>query len=200
MDTITGQVESVYVGAEGSEFAKESAPSLQFELDGIVGDRHRGLERECWDGDKQAKGTVRRNERQWSAISVEELDFINDEMNVSEALTASDLGVNLCFKGIADLSQLTKGTTLLFPSGAELQVEEYNPPCPEMGEKLTTIYKKKSGEPLGPGDFSKASKFSRGIVGVVEVPGVINVGDSVTVKPYQPAPWLQRLAKEKTGK
>ena len=41
-----------------------------------------------------------------------------------------------CVEGIPEFSLLPKGTKLLFPSGAVLLVEGYNPPCAEMGLKL----------------------------------------------------------------
>ena len=63
----------------------------------------------------------------------------------------------------------------VFPSGAELIVEEYNPPCKDM----STI----QGDLHGVGDtaFSKASTLKRGVVGVVEAAGRISAGDEVTV-------------------
>jgi MOSC domain-containing protein YiiM len=193
METIIGQLESVYIGSPGSEYGKQSCAFLQAELDGLVGDRHRGIERSAWSGDKQVQGTIRRNERQWSAVSMEELVLIEQEMDLGEALTAANLGANLCLKGVPKLSQLPKGTLLIFPSGAELMVEEYNPPCPEMSQQLASIYTSRSGAALGPTDFSKAAKFSRGFVGIVEVAGIVRAGDTVTVKPYRPVPWLSRL-------
>lgn len=199
MDNIIGKVVSVHVGSEGSEFKKESCTSLLTELDGIVGDRHRGIEREAWAGDKQAEGTKRRNERQWSAVSVEEIGYIEQQMDIEGQLSAATLGANLCIEGIPKLSQLPIGTLLLFPSGAELRIEEYNPPCPELSQNLAKIFTRNSGEPLGATDFSKAAKFSRGLVGIVEVAGTINAGDTVKVIPYQPAPWLARLATENTN-
>jgi len=193
MTSIVGKVESVYIGSPGSEFTKDSCASVQAELDGLVGDRHRSIQRQSWAGDKQAEGTIRRNERQWSAVSVEELAFIQQEMDLDRQLTAADLGANLCLVGVPKLSQLPRGTIFVFPSGAELMVEEYNPPCAEMSQKLASTYATKSGAALGPMDFSKAAKFSRGLVGIVEVAGTINSGDVVTIKPYQPVPWLARL-------
>lgn len=199
MKTTVGRVDSVCIGAPDSEFSKNSCDCLQAELDGLVGDRHRGIEREAWERDKQLKGTIRRNERQWSAVSVEELALISQEMNLKEPLTAAILGANLCLKGIPNLSELPKGTMLKFPSGAELMVEEYNPPCTEMSQELASLYADKSGASIGPTDFSKAAKFSRGLVGVVEVPGTIKPGDEVTVIHFEPAPWLIRLAKAKSN-
>ena len=95
MKTMVGRVDSVCIGAPDSEFSKNSCDCLQVELDGLVGDRHRGIEREAWEGDKQVKGTIRRNERQWSAVSAEELALISQEMNLKEPLTAAILGANI---------------------------------------------------------------------------------------------------------
>ncbi len=190
---IVAQVVSVHVGAQ-DELGKEEHPGVQVELDGIVGDRHQSYERSCWAGDKQPEGTIRRNERQWSAVSTEELAEIQAAMDLSESLTAASLGANLCITGIVELSRLPKGTVLKFPSGAELIVEEYNPPCLGMGKKLASMYTTKSGEPLSSTAFSKAAKLIRGIVGSVEVAGTISAGDEVTVELYETPAWLARSA------
>ena len=193
MKKIVAQVVSVHVGAQ-DELGKEEHPGVQVELNGIVGDRHQSYERSCWAGDKQPEGTIRRNERQWSAVSTEELAEIQAAMDLSESLTAASLGANLCITGIAELSRLPKGTVLKFPSGAELIVEEYNPPCHGMGKKLASMYTTKSGEPLSSTAFSKAAKLVRGIVGSVEVAGTIRAGDEVTVELYETPAWLARSA------
>ena len=187
----TGQVISVHSGSN-KDSSKDQHPSIQVELKGIVGDAHQSYERSTWAGDKQPEGTTRRNERQWSAVSVEELAEISEELDLSEKLTATFLGANLCFSGISELSRLPKGTFLKFPSGAELMVEEYNPPCAYMGEKVASLYSTKSGEPLSNTAFSKAAKLTRGIVGVVEAAGMINSGDEVTVEIYATPSWLIR--------
>lgn len=192
MKKFTAQVISVHSGSN-EDSSKDQHPSIQIELKGIVGDAHQSYERSAWaGGDKQPEGTVRRNERQWSAVSAEELAEISEELDLSEELTATCLGANLCFSGISELSRLPKGTFLKFPSGAELMVEEYNPPCSYMGEKIASLYSTKSGEPLSNTAFSKAAKLKRGIVGVVEVAGVINSGDEVTVEVYETPSWLIR--------
>ena len=165
---------------------------IQLELDGIVGDRHQSHERSTWQGDKQPEGTIRRNERQWSAVSVEELADIQDAMDLSEPLTATCLGANLCLSGLKELSRLPRGTLLKFPSGAELIVEEYNPPCHDMGKILASKYTSRSGKPLSSTAFSKAAKLTRGVVGVVDVAGRISAGDEVTVELYETPTWLVR--------
>lgn len=193
MKTITAMVVSVHVG--GSEqLSKDEQSSIIVELDGVVGDRHRSFSRETWAGDKQPKGTVRRNERQWSAVSVEELAEIQEAMDLTEPLTATALAANLCFEGVAELSCLPKGTIMRFPSGAELMVAEFNPPCLDMGTKLAATMQTRSGAPLQKTTFAKASKLLRGVVGVVEVAGIINPGDAVEIIPYEHPSWLARSA------
>ena len=188
---IVARVVSVHAGSN-DDLSKEEHPTIQIELDGVVGDRHQSYDRKTWPGDKQPEGTVRRNERQWSAVSVEELAHIQEEMNLSEPLTATCLSANLCLSGLKELSRLPKGTSLKFPSGAELIVEEYNPPCHDMGKKLASRYTTRSGEPLSSTAFSKAAKLTRGVVGVVEVAGTISAGDEVTVEIYETPAWLVR--------
>jgi len=191
VEKIVARVVSVHAGSN-DDLSKDEHPAIQVELDGVVGDRHRSFSRSAWQGDKQAKGTIRRNERQWSAVSVEELAEIQDAMDLSTPLTATRLGANLCLTGLRELSRLPKGTLLKFPSGAELLVEEFNPPCHDMGKKLASVYTTRSGEALSSTTFSKAAKLNRGVVGVVEVAGAISAGDEVTVVLYETPAWLVR--------
>ena len=193
MNKLVGNVVSVHVGAT-DELGKEARDRIQLELDGIVGDRHRSFQRSTWDGDKQVEGTVRRNERQWSAVSVEELAEISAAMDLAEPVTAAQVGANLCLSGVPQLSRLPKGTILRFPSGAELIVEEYNPPCHDMGKSLADALQTRSGKSLESTAFSKAAKLTRGVVGIVEVPGEIAVGDEAQVEVYATPSWLLRDA------
>jgi MOSC domain-containing protein YiiM len=184
-------VVSVHAGSN-DDMSKEEQSSIEVELDGITGDAHRSYSRKAWAGDKQPEGTVRRNERQWSAVSVEELAEIQESMDLTESPTPTELGANLCLSGVSQLSRLPKGTVLRFPSGAELIVEEYNPPCHDMGKKLAGLHTTRSGEPLSSTAFSKAAKLNRGLVGVVDVTGVINAGDEVQIELYETPSWLIR--------
>jgi MOSC domain-containing protein YiiM len=190
---MTATIVSVHSGSR-DDLSKPACESVEVELEGFVGDAHRSYTRETWEGDKQAQGTIRRNERQWSAVSVEELAGITQQMDLTEPLTAECLGANLLIEGIAKLSRLPKGTLLQFPSGVELQVEEYNPPCHDMGQKLAALHETRSGKPLSTTAFSKAAKLSRGVVGVVEVAGTINAGDDVSIILYETPTWLARSA------
>ena len=191
MRKLTAKVLSVHAGSEADK-SKPDRPSIRVELDGVVGDGHRSFSRKAWAGDKQASGTVRRNERQWSAVSLEELREISEALDLSYPLLPSTLGANLCLQGVRELSRLPKGTLLKFPSGAELCVEEYNPPCHDMGKRLAASHETRSGAQLSTTAFSNAARLSRGIVGVVEVPGEIQPGDEVTIALYEHPGWLQR--------
>ena len=186
-----GRVVSVHIGGQETLEAK-SVKQLELALDGIVGDRHRGMARKCWEDDKQAEGSQRRNERQWSAVSLEELTAMTETMQLDEPLQAATLGANLCLEGLPELSRLPRGTLLKFSSGAVLMVEEYNPPCSDMGKKVAALHHTVSGTPLQDTAFSQAAKFSRGIVGVVEVVGSISAGDEVLVEAELLPKWLRK--------
>lgn len=189
MKKLTGKVHSLHVGIDHGVI--RDVGSIQMALDGVVGDRYQSYTRKCWAADKQPKGTLRRNERQWSASSREELDEIGAAMNLGEPLDGNAVSVNLVFSGIPNLSALPKGTRLTFPSGAELTVVEYNPPCREQGVRVAERYTTKGGEPPTHTAFPKAAKLKRGVVGVVDVAGEIRVGDDVSVSVYEAPGWLK---------
>ena len=180
---ITGSVASVHISNNG-DMSKESTETIQAEFDGIVADKHRSYMRGAYEGESVPAGTVRRNDRQWSAVSLEELAKIQETMELENTLTAATLAANLCFEGITNFSQLPKGSQLCFPSGAILMVEDYNPPCSCMSEKITEIHTTTSGQPPKRLAFVKAAKRLRGLVGVIDVVGEINAGDKVTVKVF----------------
>ena len=180
---ITGSVASVHI-SNNRDMSIESTKTIQVEFDGIVADKHRSYMRGTYEGESVPAGTVRRNDRQWSAVSVEELAKIQEVMELESTLTATTLNANLCFEGIPNFSQLPKGSQLCFPSGAILMVEDYNPPCSYMSEKITKTHTTTSGQPPKRLAFVKAAKRLRGLVGVVDVVGAINAGDEVIVKVF----------------
>lgn len=188
MKKFTAEIVSVHSGSN-EDLSKQEHESIELELEGIVGDRHRSYVRDTWKGDKQPYGTVRRNERQWSAVSVEELAEISEAMDLTETITAESVGANLCIEGVPELSRLPKGTLLKFASGAELIVEEFNPPCSYMSRKMAALHQTNSGDAISDTAFSKTAKLTRGIVGVIEATGTISAGDEVTVEPYETPSW-----------
>mgnify|MGYP001160774674 FL=1 len=182
--SLAGKVVSVHSGSN-EDLSKEAQESLTAEIGGFTGDKHHGPTRKAFDVDWQPVGTVRRNERQWSAVSVEELAHITQHLALTEPLAPDTLGANLCVEGIPEFSLLPKGTKLLFPSGAVLLVEEYNPPCGEMGTQIVAKHATCSGEPLTATAWLRPAAGRRGLVGIVDVPGTITAGDQVEVQVYE---------------
>ena len=181
--TLNGKVVSVHVG-NNEDMSKQAQPSLKAEIGGISGDKHNCPVRETWSGEWQPEGTIRRNERQWSAVSMEELAHISERLDLTEPLSATTLGANLCIEGIPEFSLLTRGTSLWFPSGAVLMVEEYNPPCGDMGEQIAVTYSTHSGESLTGQSWLRPASGRRGLVGVIDVAGDIRAGDEVEIRVY----------------
>jgi hypothetical protein len=167
------------------DMSKQPCDSVRAELDGFIGDKHQGFSRVCYEGDTEPEGTVRRNNRQWSGMSQEELNDIQQALDLSQALSPEDLGVNICIEGVDEFSKLPKGSKLVFPSGAVLLVEDYNPPCTEMAEKIAELYTNKAGNSITSRQFIIESKRTRGVVGSIDVPGEICLGDTVVVKRYK---------------
>lgn len=189
--TLTGKVVSVHMG-DNKDLSKGARESLTAEIGGFAGDKHHGPVRLAWEGELEPAGTVSRNERQWSGVSVEELAHITERLDLTEPLTAETLGANLCVEGIPSFSLLPKGTKLLFPSGAVLLVEEYNPPCTDMGAQIAAKYFTRSSKPLTDNAWLRPASGRRGVVGVVDAPGVIHVGDEVEIRVYE-EPVIQLL-------
>ena len=179
---IEAKLVSLHSG-NNEDLSKESHESVTIALDGIPGDKHGGFVRVAASWDPEPTGSTRRNERQWSGVASEELAIIAEKMDLKEPLAAGTLGANICLEGFPDFSQLQRGSKLIFPSGAVLLVEEGNPPCAEMGKRITEVHTTNSGEPVAGKFFPKHAMGRRGVVGVVDVPGVISVGDRVIVQP-----------------
>lgn len=182
--TIKGRVISLHVG-KNADLSKQSQPLLRAEIGGFAGDKHRGPTRKTWEGEWEPPGTLRRNERQWSGVSREELEHITERLELTECLSPDTLGANLCFEGIPEFSLLPKGTRLVFPSGAVLMVEEYNPPCSDMGAQIVAKYSTRSGQALTDQSWLRPASGRRGLVGVIDVPGEIRAGDEVEVRVYE---------------
>ena len=191
MEKLTGEVVSLHVGVDHGII--ENRESITMRLDGVEGDRYQSYTRTCWAAsDKQPEGTLRRNERQWSAMSLEELEEISTAMDLAEPLTGNTTSVNLVVSGIPEFSRLPKGTLLTFPSGAELVVVEYNPPCLDQGERIAARHRTAAGEAPLATAFPKAAKLLRGVVGIVDVEGEVAVGDELSVEVYSTPSWLTR--------
>jgi MOSC domain-containing protein YiiM len=189
MRKLSGALVSVHTGNNADDpedYTKAEQPSAQVELDGFVGDRHRGFERIAQSYDPDPTGTVRRNERQWSGVSIEELSIIRERLDLKEPLMSATLGANICVEGIPEFSRLARGSRLVFPSGAVLVIEEYNPPCADMGALVAATHTTNSGVPVAGKMFPRHATRLRGVVGVVDVAGPIQAGDRVVVEVNEP--------------
>ena len=182
--SLKGRVVSVHLG-NNEDLSKAQQGSLIAEIGGFAGDKHQGPVREAWKGEWEPEGTIRRNERQWSGVSAEELAHISERLDLTEPLSPATLGANLCIEGVVDFSLLPKGTKLLFPSGAVLLAEEYNPPCTDMGAEIARKYSSRSGDPLTKQSWLRPASGRRGLVGVIDVPGEIRTGDEVEVQVFE---------------
>lgn len=182
--TLKGKVDSLHLG-NNEDLSKQSCTALTAEIGGFAGDKHQGPVRKTWNGELHPAGTTRRNERQWSGVSVEELAHITQRLELTEPLSPGTLGANICIEGIPEFSLLPKGTLLIFPSGAVLAVEEYNPPCSDMGAQIASKYSTRSSQPLTDKTWLRPAAGRRGLVGVIDYPGEIRVGDEVEVRVYE---------------
>jgi hypothetical protein len=180
----TARVISVHVG-DNEDLRKDRRETLVAEIGGFSGDKHFGPVRKAWEGEWEPAGTLRRNERQWSAVSVEELDHISERLELTQPLSAETLGANLCLEGIDKFSTLPRGSKLVFPSGAVLIVEEYNPPCSDMGAQIAAKYTSDSSAPLTATSWLRPAAGRRGLVGVIDVPGEIKTGDEVEIRIFE---------------
>ena len=181
MKKLIGKLVSVHTG-NNADYSKQAQPLAQVELDGFVGDKHRGYERIAAAYDPDPTGTVRRNERQWSGVSAEELAIIQERLDLTEPLMPATLGANICVQGIPRFSRLARGSRLVFPSGAVLVIEECNTPCSDIAVEVAAAYTTRSGEPVAAKMFPKYAMGLRGVVGVVDVAGKIEAGDRVVVE------------------
>jgi len=170
------RVEAVYVGDEPTSLKKAPREYIEIDMEGIVGDKHAGFTKLADVRDKGIeKGTVVRNWRQWSGLSVLEVAEIALNLGI-ESFDPACLGPNLLFSGIEGFSKLPKGTTFWFPDRPGLLVEAENLPCINPGQEIA------NGHPINPSDFVKAALDRRGLVGTIVHPGRIQVGDLAHVK------------------
>jgi hypothetical protein len=165
--------------ADGADFRSRRVASLTLEFAGIVGDNHAGVtrlsgSREPW----YPRGTVIRNDRQITVVSVEELTAVAAAMDLP-AISPEWIGANLVLSGLPDLSRLPRGTKVFFPDGACLNVEAENMPCRVAGRAVAEHYPRRDGLDLL---FPKLARHRRGLVASVERPGTIRAGETVIAR------------------
>jgi MOSC domain-containing protein YiiM len=155
---------------------KHRAERLTLTFDGVAGDCHGGRTRPSDSRmvTQYPKGTEVANTRQVSILSAEELAEVAATLGIP-VLPPEWVGANIVVSGIPDLTLLPPSSRLMFSSGATLIVDLENAPCRYVGDVI---------EKHHPGVGSKfvaAAKHKRGVVGWVEKPGDISVGDGIVL-------------------
>jgi len=173
---ITGRVEAALAAPDPETFLSIRQKMIEVEFAGIKGDRHSGLTHAS-DGrtPHYPQGTEIRNDRQVTIISVEEMAAVAKVLGVNE-IRPEWLGANLLLSGIPRLTQLPPNTRLTFEGGAVLIVMKENGPCGFTGKVIADEHKR----PELKDAFVKHALHLRGVSAVVEKPGMIEEGTSVT--------------------
>lgn len=176
-----GEIVGVYRSEMKNTLESAALNTIEVDEKGIVGDKHNGIlmKSDARQTAQYTRGTVIRNNRQWSAVSVEELVEVSMKMGIEE-IKPEWLGANLLIKGIPNLTKLPPLSMIIIrPDSKDKTVLiNYfeNFPCAGPQKK---IIERIGFEPnMG---FVPAAMGKRGLVGWVEKSGKISVGDSVKV-------------------
>ncbi len=161
---------------ENDNITTVARDSVDVSFSGFDGDSHTGLTRKsCVRVKRQYEvGTIIRNTRQVSIVSIEELQEIANAMGLA-SIEPEWLGANLCLSGIPDFTKIPPATRLLFSSGACLVIDVENEPCKYPAEIIEKHHP-------GAGKlFVKSAVGIRGVTAWVERQGKIGKGDGVEV-------------------
>ena len=138
MSDIVARVEAVCLSTPGVRIAKAPQEEAFLGPHGFVGDRHEAeYLRDRW-------GRVFPNNRQWSAVSVEEVASLCADMGVP-MFEPGELGENLLLSGIT-LADVPAGAEIEFASGARLLVAGQNDPCVNAARDLARKYGPVAGQ------------------------------------------------------
>ncbi len=174
-----GVVVGLYVGDQKGTLLTTARSELTLTFEGVEGDSHAGFTRKADGRVKHFKrGTVIRNERQLSLVSVEELAEIATAMQLAQVLPEW-LGSNFAIEGIPELTALAPATRLFFEGGAVIVISTENVPCIGPGRVIQAQFSERAGLAS---QFPKAAIHKRGLLAVVEKPGVVCVGERISVK------------------
>ncbi len=171
-DSNEGRVEGLYINpAQSKTIARES---VNVAWGGFEGDKHFGDTMPRGSGQKfYPKGSEIRNTRQISIVASEELAQIAHGLQVP-AIDGAWLNANILVSGIADFTQLSPGTRIIFKNGVGLVVEGSNPPCTTAGGQIQENYPEKQNLAQ---EFVKHAVGRRGVVAWVERPGKLAPGE-----------------------
>ncbi|MFN7035473.1 MAG: MOSC domain-containing protein [Bellilinea sp.] len=171
-----GVVEGVYLGLRADSLVTTPVSEVQVTFEGFVGDKHAGWTRLSDSRTPHyERGTLIRNDRQVSLVSSEELAEIAQRLNLL-SIQPEWLGANLLLSGIPNLTRLPPPARLFFEQGVVLAVSGENLPCTAAGRVIQQNVPERDDLAQ---QFVKAARGLRGLVAVVEHPGVIALGEKV---------------------
>lgn len=178
----------VWLGCVPADGGLQAEPrdSLALEFDGVPGEKHGGLTRASCSRvvSQHPRGTAIRNTRQISIASAEELALIAFDMGLG-AIRPEWIGASVVIEGIPDFSHVPPSSRLQGPDGCTIAVDMENRPCHLPGREI-----EKDAQGFG-GTFKRAARLRRGVVGWVERPGRVRIGDDLRLHvPDQPV-WAQ---------
>ena len=176
--TLTGTTLSVFVCGTADSIQSTRLQQVEVTFEGFTGEKHSGFTRPADSRTPYyTRGTPIRNTRQVSILSAEEMQQAAANLGVAE-IRPEWIGANLLLSGIPRLSKLPPNTRLVFESGAVLSITAENHPCKLAGRTIAAqLGRLELGEL-----YPKAAAGLRGVVAVVELPGLIRIGDTVTVE------------------
>lgn len=182
---VSGKVEGLFATLSPEDFQTTARQALELTFEGIPGDRHGGFTRmsggrEPW----YPRGTEMCNERQVSLLSPQELALIAERMGLP-GIEAEWIGGNILVSGIPSLTRVPPRTRLVFEGGVVVRVDGLNVPCRVAGASIAAHYPERDGLDLL---FPKVAQGLRGLVGYVEKPGRIEIGETVTA--HIPEQWI----------
>ncbi len=171
----------------------EAVPSMALRFGGPEGEAHGGLTRPSCSRvlAQHPRGTVIRNTRQLSIVSVEELESIARVMGLDNLYPAL-VGATVVLSGLPDFTHLPPSSRLQAPDGTTLVVDMENRPCVLPARPIEARH-----EGFG-ARFKTAAEDLRGITAWVEREGTIALGDPLTLHiPDQPV-WAHLDAARRT--
>jgi hypothetical protein len=178
------QGEVVWLGhvLAGGSLRAGAVDRLDLGFEGVTGERHEGVNRGACIRVKNLypSGTQIRNVRQLTILSAEELDATAQDMGL-EQLDPELLGASIVLRGIPDFTHIPPSARLQGPSGVTMTVDMENRPCVLPGREI------ESEKPGYGATFKPAAANRRGVTAWVERPGVLSIGDQLTLfTPDQP--------------
>jgi hypothetical protein len=181
---IAGRLTGLY-RAIGKDFVSEAVDVLDLSFGGIEGDVHGGPTRlsggrEPW----YKRGTEMRNERQLSLLAPDELALAAEALGIPE-IRPEWIGGNMLIEGIANFTHLPPRTLLFFEGGVTVKIDGDNAPCRLAGRSIARHVADRDDIEMG---FPKVAKNRRGLVGWIEKPGRVAVGEAFEAR--LPEQWI----------